>query len=380
MKLLPTQYDFVNCGESSVLWVGGVGSGKTDGLGLWTLRESMLDGNVGVVAAKTNGQLEMSTIPNILEVYDKVGVDYDYKDWKKIMRFPNGSWFKFQTLDLDDGKLKGSNIGWFAVDEGDVCDESPVEKLEQRRRRPGTNMRMAICANSPHPKHWIEKWIAEKKFDRVFQSTTYENHFLSDDYIRRLEKIYPIGTSLWKRYMMGEIGVPLDGSILPEFNTEDHVIDESGLPSEENMIGYIAGLDEGWSDETCFLQAAIDKNDVLYIVGEHYNNRMLIDDHVNKIKEIWKGGQIFSDWDGQLRAEYLSRGLRCVPANKDFINGIHAVRERLWTKKIKIVGNLCPNLIAEFPFYVWGSNDRPAKCKDHAIDTLRYIVAALDLE
>jgi hypothetical protein len=59
--------------------------------------------------------------------------------------------------------------------------------------------------------------------------------------------------------------------------------------------------------------------------------------------------------------------------------GISAVQTRIEAGTLKIVGNACPNLLAESALYYYEpGSDKPAKESDHAMDALRYLIFKLD--
>lgn len=383
-QLLKHQYQFIHSEEELVCWIGGVGSGKTDALSMWTARECLewqgpnFDPFM-VVAAASNKQLEMSTIPKFLGRWYDLGIWNEYSDHRKIARFGNGAWLKFQTLDIPAGDLKGSELGAIVFDEVDTCPEEHVKALMGRVRKKGARLLKRMVGNSPPPKHWIEQWflpIYNRNMGTLLQSTTYDNPFLPKKYVEYLEKIYPAGTPGHRRMILGEMGVAMEGAIYQEFNN-DLIIPESYVPWDD-IIGYVHGLDLGHNHPTVFLVGAVDRKDNLYIIGEYAAARTLLREHASSIHELYKGGPIYSDHDAQDRLELDDLGLGTTPANKDVLMGIQAVRRRMRDGTLKIVGNHCPRLISELPYYVWGKNEEPVKVMDDACDALRYMVMGYD--
>ena len=61
--------------------------------------------------------------------------------------------------------------------------------------------------------------------------------------------------------------------------------------------------------------------------------------------------------------------------NKDLYSGIQRIKSLFEQRPPKIfIFKNCVNLIRELKGYWWGSNDRPKKIDDHALDELRYFV------
>ena len=384
--LLPTQADVFACTDRTICEIAGVGTGKTQTAAMISARESRkYNNNLGIVAAKSAPQLKMSTIPKCLEYWDSRKIWYDYSEYKSIVKFANGSWFKFQSLDVNPGELKGSELGWLVVDEVDVCEQAHIESLFQRVRRKGTSRQKFLFGNSPPPNHWLEKWFKPVEpgvapRGTLFQATTYENCFLPTDYIKdTLERMYPPGSPQHDRFMLGKLGIALEGAIYPEYNTRDHHCEERQVPTGDAAIGFLYGLDFGYHHPTVFLEVVIGEDDVMYVVREYAKSQGLLAEHAAKIRSMYRGGPIFSDHDSQDRAELEHYGINTVLADKDVGLGIDNVRYRLRNKKLKIVAKNCPLLCSEFPKYVWDRDtEKPKKINDDALDALRYIVNGFD--
>lgn len=383
IMLLPTQKKVWDAKDQTVCCIAGVGTGKTLLLGWLVAREAYkFPRNLIIVAAATAPQLKVSTIPTCLEAWDAMGIAYTYKEYKATVEFPNGSWLKFQSLDIPAAELKGSTIGALFVDEIDACGQQHIESLRQRVRRPLSSRIERFFGNSPPPGHWLEEKFAPRDavtrpWGRLFTAATYENKFLAPDYIQRLEGQYQPGTPAHDRYMMGKMGIAIEGAIYPEYDPKRHCIKRSQLPEGLWQYGY--GLDLGHDHPTVFLKTALGTDGTLYVIGEHAKSRALLKEHADAITRMYQGGPIFSDHDAQDRYELLDLGISTVPADKEVLRGIQAVRRRLRDDTIKIVEEDCPRLCWEFPRYVWDKNEKPKKIDDDALDALRYATIGFDV-
>lgn len=395
LRVFPTQYDFLTAKDQLLCWIAGVGAGKSWALAWWVLNECMkYPGNIGMVAAATNPQLRMATIPTFHEVFAEAGVEYEFSEWRGVCQFANGSWFKYQSLDIPSEQLKGSTLGFLAVDEVDACPEKHIEKLIGRLRRMHTSRRCRLIGNSPPPQHFLEYWflpnrageLGRKARGRLITSPTYENTLLPKDYIEKLEMQYPPGTNEHRRYVMGELGVPMEGVVLKEFESR-HVVAESEVPWDR-IVGYVNALDLGANHYTVLLRGALTDDDRLFIIDEHAARRTLLQEHAAAIQRIRTKqgasnmGTIFCDHDAQDRLELESLGVDTVPALKDSkLRNIDMVRRRLREDRLFIVGAKCPHLLSEIPYWVWHENkDEPIKKNDDCVDCLCYLVSGLDRE
>lgn len=389
IEVFKSQYQFLAADDPVLCWIAGVGAGKSWSLAWWVLDQCMkYPGNIGMVAAATNPQLRMATIPTFHEVFDLAGIEYKFSEWRGVCEFPGtGSWFKYQSLDIPEDQLKGSTLGFLAVDEVDACPEQHIKKLLARLRRAQASRHARLTGNSPPPQHYLETWFLPQKakaagkkvMGRLMQSSTYENTLLPPDYIEKLETQYPPGTVDYRRYVMGEMGVPREGVVYEELD-QRHLIEYKDVPWKR-ICGHIHGLDLGYGNATAFLKGVLSDDDVLYVVGEHYQARTLLKDHAAAIKALYEQGAIAADHDAQDRAELLEMDIVTIPAIKSVNVGIDAVKSRLRSDRIFFVADRCPRLMEETPNYVWSdSKDEPIKRADHAMDALRYMVAALDVE
>jgi len=401
--LFKGQLDFMNDRETNtIFWIGGRGNGKSHCLGLWCLRECMeYPGCRGIVVSSNNPQLRQATIPDFLNVYEELGVEYKFDKWLNIITFENGSTFKFQSLDVPAETVKGGNLWWMAGDEIDGCPEEHIRRLKMAVRHPKGSRLCRFVGNSPPPKHWVESWVYDAQakergrkgaIAKLMQSTTFENTLLPKDVLEQYLAENPPGTADYRRWIMGEMGVPLDNLVFNQFENR-HVIPESKVPWDR-VIGFVNGLDLGFNHKTVFLRGAYTSWDELYIFAEHSASGWLLREHARRIEEMlddrppcnWgqiddPDGTIYCDHDLQDREELKALGIHTVPAvKKDMAAGIDAVNKRFKEDKLFIVESECPRLLLEIPYYVYHpEKDEPVKKDDHACDALRYLVGGLDL-
>jgi phage terminase large subunit len=412
-----------------LLFVGGVGFGKTLSMGDFVLEECMNypDGQM-MVAGATIPAMEAATIKKLLENFRERNVWYEYKSYKQTVHFSNGTWFRFQSLDVPQKELEGSELHALAIDEITSCPRKQVFSLLNRVRRqspvareyqlqkiihgednldghdegvirPGDpgwwdySRRVLFAGNPPEPGHWLEKEYIPVEEDApvlgdYIAASTYENKLLTKDYIANLEKQYPPGTHLHRRMMLGEFGVPMEGAVYAEYNPKRHLITADQLPfdpnGEEQIVMWVNGLDlgHGKQDAFVYLIGALSNRNTIYIVDEYYSTEpKVMQQHARSIRSKHRGGAIWSDWSTRDRMELAALGIKTLPANKDIAMGIHSVRARFATDKIKIVRSRCPNLLREMSAYEWGPDDKPKKGTegDHAMDAMRYMVAGIDL-
>ena len=389
-------FDFQNAVVSSkcqdMAFVGGLGCGKTESIGVF-IAQAMCQyrENFVCVGASTVPQLRKSTIRKVLATLDKMQVNYRYREMGYKGQPDRSIWFPdsngtayFQSTNVPVKELDGPELGELVIDEADGCPQEAVYRMKARVRKTDAGRRVRIFGNAPPEEHWLYKdYYANPSPDvQLITATSYDNTYLTPDYLKLLERMYPRGSTLHRRMIMAEFGVPLEGAVYPEFSSNEHVIDAASVP-RSRIVGHIHGLDFGYHNPTAFLTCALDNDDVLYVVDEHYASRMTVSEHAEIIKRKRVPNEpIYSDHDAQLREEYARHGIETFAANKEVIVGINAVRQRLREGRLKFVRGACPELLKELPAYHWkkGTKDEPEKIADHALDSIRYLVMALDFK
>ena len=216
-----------------------------------------------------------------------------------------------------------------------------------------------------------------------------DNPYLDEREIDALERTMDEQTKQARRY--GKFAVS-EGLVYPEFDESIHVIEPFSVPKEwqDNI-----SIDPGLNNPLSAHWYAVDFDDNVYVVYEHYEAGKDVDYHASKIKEIcdrlaWKRdsrGRINALIDSAAKQRTLAsvksvaelfyeRGILVSPdVEKDLFSGIARVKSYLNQKNGLpniYIFNTCVRLIGELKGYYWGSGDTPRKADDHALDEMRY--------
>ena len=184
------------------------------------------------------------------------------------------------------------------------------------------------------------------------------------------------------------------GMVYSEFDENVNVIDPFDIPNDwQDTIS----IDPGLNNPLSAHWYAVDYDNNIYVVAEHFEAGKSVEYHSNKIKEIssrlgWKKsfkGFIEALIDSAANQRTLSgeksvtelfydNGILVNPrVNKDLFSGINRVKSyfknSLGESKLFIF-RTCTNLIREIKGYFWGSGDAPLKKDDHSLDELRYYI------
>ena len=193
-----------------------------------------------------------------------------------------------------------------------------------------------------------------------------------------------------RRY--GRFVLDTAGLVYPEFDERIHVIEPFKLPLEwQDMIS----IDPGLNNPLSAHWYAVDFDDNVYVIAEHYEAGRDIDYHAAAIKKISERLDWHTDAKGRIVALidsaakqrtlgsvksvvelFYERGILVNPnVEKDLFAGIACVKSYLNQKNGLpniYIFSCCTQLIRELKGYYWGSGDLPKKADDHSLDEMRY--------
>ena len=181
-----------------------------------------------------------------------------------------------------------------------------------------------------------------------------------------------------------------NGPVYPEFDENIHVIKPFTVPYDwqDNL-----SIDPGLKNPLSCHFYAVDYDGNVYVVAEHYEAGLSVEEHSRKIKKLcdklgwhrnFQGGinalidsaanQKTLAYSKSVAELFYENGISVnTNVNKDLFSGINRVKSYLKNNKLYIFEN-CVNLIKEIKGYRYGNGDCPIKQNDHALDELRYFI------
>lgn len=217
-----------------------------------------------------------------------------------------------------------------------------------------------------------------------------DNPYLDKAEIAALEGSMDEKTLQARRY--GKFVLDTAGLVYPEFDERVHVIEPFAVPEEwQDTIS----IDPGLNNPLSAHWYAVDFDDNVYVIAEHYEAGRDIDYHADAIRKICAELGWHTDMQGRISALidsaakqrtlgsvksvvelFYERGILVNPnVEKDLFSGIARVKSYLNQKNglpNLYVFPCCVNLIRELKGYYWGSGDTPRKADDHGLDEMRY--------
>ncbi len=145
----------------------------------------------------------------------------------------------------------------------------------------------------------------------------------------------------------------------------------------------IGGIDFGFRNPFAALWGFVDRDDVLWIVGEHYDRFRPLSHNAQFLPRnvTW-----YADPSGATEiAELRCADFTVRRGNNAIRPGIAAVTARLQSGKLRVLRDCCPNLLAEAGLYRWSGRgevsdnaETPLNDHNHALSALRYLISRLD--
>jgi hypothetical protein len=143
----------------------------------------------------------------------------------------------------------------------------------------------------------------------------------------------------------------------------------------------VGGTDFGFRNPFAAVWGLVDRDDVLWLVGEHYACMKPLSHHMQYLP---RDVQWHADPSGAMEIAELRRAdFKIGPGNNALRPGIAAVTARLHTQTLRILEGRCPKLVAEASMYRYSTEahesaaETPVDEHNHALAALRYMITRL---
>ena len=293
----------------------------------------------------------------------------------------------FKSCDQGREKFQGTSLDFVWFDEEppkDVYDECRMRVLDKKGDIFGT-MTPLKGLTFIYEEIYLNKFNQSEVWYEFIEWA--DNPYLSKSEIKLLTDSMSESELNSRRYGLFQSDT---GPVYTEFDINRHVIEPFSVPFEwQDCLSIDPGLKNPLS---CHFYA-VDYDGNIYVLAEHYESGLSVEEHAKKIKDIadrigWRKGS-----DGKLKSlidsaanQKTLAGIKSVSelfydnginvnsnVDKDLFTGINRVKSYFKNDRLYIFKN-CVNLIRELKSYRWGDGDLPVKKDDHALDELRYYV------
>jgi hypothetical protein len=233
-----------------------------------------------------------------------------------------------------------------------------------------SNGRM-ICLSTPYGKQgfFYDAWTRGGADWHRIEVPAQQITRLKPDFLASQRRL--MGES-WFRQEFGCSFEALEGLVYPDFA-------RCVVPGPAPEGRRVGGIDFGFRNPFAAIWGVCDRDDVLWITGEHFSREQSLAFHVQNMprKVEWS-----ADPSGSTEIhEFKRAGLLIRRADNEIRPGIAAVRARLESGMLKVIEGACPNLLAEAGLYRYDPDsvtEQPIKEYDHTMDALRYLITRLD--
>jgi hypothetical protein len=153
---------------------------------------------------------------------------------EEYQEFTNGSIVYLRSLKSSDdsarySKFAGLTLAVIGVDQVEEVPYDIYHALKGRLSQPGFPQQIVVTPNPPAPNHWIvDEFPEDNKIEGhlYINTSVYDNReILGDNYIAELERDYPAGHVLRRRFIEGRRGLSIEGQAVygKVFSRELHV-------------------------------------------------------------------------------------------------------------------------------------------------------------
>ena len=408
---LPKQLDFMASEAAENLYSGAVRAGKSRALmeKLYQIATVYPGIRIGVFRKVRSTIMETTLRTLLVDVLGWPSVEDDQggiiKAWRKSelkLVFHNSSEVIFFGMDKLT-KIGSLELGAAFLDEVHEFDESDWNMIQTRLSQPVMDKQQMFAACNPaSPSHWLYEKFFKTDDPELFVISTnsYENPFLGDEYIARLNRM----SGLMKRRLVDGEWIGFAGIIYDCYDQEKHIVEE--VPADQSHYINFRSIDfGGHNPHVCqwWRYDPISKH--LYLYREVYYSGISIEDFCRMILENQPDGENIrysvSDHDASERMYLAKHGIPTIAAIKDVRRGLQDTYEKIANHEIffyrealvetdwklkddsgAIRRKRPQSTLEELTAYEWAisadnAKDQPVKKDDHGMDAMRYAVESI---
>lgn len=388
MELTHVQDKILSSAVPNLAISGGLGCGKTATVARYCfLKMAKQPGCRIALAAQRLQQLVEADLYMLQELLRGFGIRHNYDGNKHILRISNGSQLLLQSFENPSGVVKGPEYDEILIDEHDVvADRHSYDNFVGRARGKRGSCQVRSFGNSVPQSHFIAQDYKIRKLadHELIQVSTYENRrFLPRGYIERLEARYPKGSVGYRRWLLGEVGLPLDGAVFSEFDLDRDCIDIDSLTERQRaQATRYWGLFLHDGRPTTLIGALKLLSGKLIVDIELYLPSADPKKIKREVNRLTGGAPILADAESPLWEEFAD-DLELEAALPVPEVGYKAMRERLAADNLVIARRdngdfLTPTIAGEFEQHIYGADMEPLDKSNEGLRALMHIVLELD--
>jgi len=338
----------------------------------WAYLQMQRENTNGLIGANVYDQLNHSVLTKFFEIFPQLERFYVKRD--KMMVLPGNRKVFFRSLD-EPGNLKGLNLHWEWVDEGDGLDEESWFVL---RSRVATTQGRILITSSIYPDSWIYDAVY-KKGQTDYELITWESRdnpsFPKEEWERLKRETDPIRFAREYESKFSFAAGRVYSDILSYGVVETNTFPEGSVP-----LVWFFGLDFGVADPTAIVVMSYNSDGCWYIVDEYYQPNLKIEE-INHWLSYFIGKYdrpmlTIMDYAGgvaKLSVTPVANPYDTV--SKNIAERVSLVRDLIHRRQMYVFRR-CTNTIREFSYYSFHKTktDKPEDKNNHSMDALGYVI------
>lgn len=341
--------------------------------------------------APTYGLIKLITLPRIQQKLSEHGIRHRYNQLDSAIYTSSGGFGDFILRTLDNPqRIVGYETLTAHVDELDTLKTEHARlawnQVIARNRQQPKGMKdpfnQASAYTTPEGfKFCHDRWVTNaNEYYGMVQASTYSNPYLPKDYIESLKASYP--AHLIEAYINGQFVNLTSGAVYPEFDRKLNGCLEIEQVREVlhigmdfnvyNMAAVIIVIRDGEPIAVRELTGIRDTPAMIEAIEQMYpDHKIFIYPDASGRNASSKGASLTDI--NMLRQHFTVRARPSNPRIKDRIMSVNAV---IGSRRLRINGERCPDLVDGLEQQAYDKNGLPDKTSgvDHVLDAIGYVI------
>jgi hypothetical protein len=369
MKPDPWQLEVLSGGHKRLLLNCCRQAGKSTAVAVLSVMETVAHEGMKVLLLAPSLRQSRLLFTTAAEYLRRVGQAYIQHETIHELNLTNNS--QIVCLPCNEETIRGySNVGLLIIDEAARVPDDLFRAVTPMLAVSDGRM---ICLSTPYGRRgfFYQAWAKGGDDWKRIEVPAEQVPRITKKYLDRVRR--EMGEEWYRQEFCCSFEAQ-EGLVYPDFAR--CVVQADGVPAGR----WFGGIDFGLRNPFAAVWGVVDRDDVLWLVGEHYAADKTLAYHAARLPRqvTW-----YADPEGAREIKELHcAGFTIRKGDNARRPGISAVRARVENGTLKILEGTCPHLLAEAQLYRYdsdsGNSEEPAKEHDHALDALRYLVSKLD--